>query len=366
MNALGVSGFGGLARHAWLAERLARATVQSVALPFKLTMALTFRCHHRCGICGIWARDKGEEMAPAALDKLFASLPNLAWLDLTGGEAPAFRSLPALAESLQRHSKRLALLHFPTAGMIPGQAVAAARLLYWRGGPRLVVTVSFDGPQALHDELRGMGGAFVQACETWRQLRQEPGIQVFAGMTLQPANLAHWRATVRALQEALPGFALGDLHVNFLHRSPHYFANAATAACATAELRQTLRDIQAAKGPPTGPFSVIESSYLTLSQNHLRPGAQQFRSPIPCRSAEISAYIGPDGTVFPCTIDERPLGRLIDFDFNLAALWQSATRQALRAEIAHDRCPGCWTPCEAYQTLLTQPLQTTRALATRA
>ena len=24
-----------------------------------------------------------------------------------------------------------------------------------------------------------------------------------------------------------------------------------------------------------------------------------------------------------------------------------------REDVRHDRCPGCWSPCEAYQTILT-------------
>lgn len=355
---------GTLRRQAGLAATLLKAAATGPQLPFKLTVCLTFRCNHRCAACHIWARDKGREMTAGELDRLFASVPDLAWLDLTGGEVVLRQDLPGILASLRKHNRNLALLHFPTGGMLPDRVEAAARAMVWPGGPRVIVSVSFDGPPALHDRLRGMPGAFDRAAETWHRLRRLPGVQVYPGLTLQPATEAHpgnldaWRQTADCLAERLEGFTIADLHVNFLHRSPHYFGNPDHPTCPPSQLQQVLAAVQQAKGLPLDPVRAIEAGYLSLCQDHLRHG----RSPVPCRSGEVSAYVAPDGTVHPCTIDDRPLGRLQDHDFDLARLWTTEARRALRAEIAADRCPGCWTPCEAYQTLLSQPGATATGL----
>lgn len=348
-----------IVRHSRLAADLARASLGPVALPFKLTLCLTWRCHHRCAACQIWSRPAGDEMSVAQLDRLFASMNSISWLDLTGGEVVARRDLGEIAASIHRRLGRLAMVHFPTAGMRPEQVVAAARAFVRPGGPRVVISVSVDGPPPLHDRLRGVPGAWHRAVDSLVALREIDGVRAFAGMTLQPGNTDAIDATVQALADRLPGFKHADLHVNYQHRSAHYFGNEGLLPPDGPEVSAALADFVGQKGTPRNPFEVVERLYLGLAPRHLATG----RSPVPCRSAELSAYVSPDGTVYACTIDPRPMGRLADFDFDLRRLWQSAERRRLRQEVAQDRCPGCWTPCEAYQTLLTSPL--TLALALR-
>ena len=347
-----------LRRDAGLAKKLLRAATGPVDRPFKLTLALTWRCHHRCASCGIWSRDKGVEMDAAQLDRLFASVGDLRWLDLTGGEVITRRDFGAIAESLHRHLPKLALVHFPTGGWSTDATVAAAQALQRPGGPRVIITVSIDGPSALHDRLRGMDGAFVRATETLRRLRELPGVDAYPGMTLVPANVDAVDATVAALRAEIRGFRYGDLHVNFAHTSAHYFDNAGMTRTPAAALSGALERLVRSKGRPTDPVALIERLYLELVPEHLATG----NSPLPCRSAELSAYIAPDGTTYACTIDPRPIGALADHDYDLTALWRTQRRRELAADAYAGRCVGCWTPCEAYQTLLASPV----ALASHA
>ena len=349
-------------RYLRLAGDLGRAATIGHDQPFKLTTCLTFRCNHRCGACSIWSRDKGREATADEWDRFFASARHVSWLDLTGGEIVLRRDLGDIIESVHRHLPKLALLHFPTNGLLPDAAVEAARRMVRRGGPKVVVTVSVDGPPALHDRIRGMDGAFESAMETLSRLQVIHGVDAFVGFTLQPGNLDALDATIDALAERRPGFTAHDLHVNYLHRSPHYFANLDGPALDPSAAREVLRRFRGSKGVPLDPVRLVEWAYLRLADENLRTG----RSPVRCRSAELSAYVAPDGTVYPCTIDDRPIGRLDAFGWDLRALWASEQRKHLADEIANDRCPGCWTPCEANQTLLGSPLGLARALVRSA
>jgi hypothetical protein len=49
---------------------------------------------------------------------------------------------------------------------------------------------------------------------------------------------------------------------------------------------------------------------------------------------------------------DAPLGNLRDSAFDLRGLWQGERALVLRREIEARRCPNCWTPCEAYQSIL--------------
>ena len=60
----------------------------------------------------------------------------------------------------------------------------------------------------------------------------------------------------------------------------------------------------------------------------------------------------PTGNVHPCSMWDRPLGNIRDHDYDLGKIWNApASLEAVR-EIREKRCPHCWTPCEAYQSLL--------------
>ena len=323
----------------------------------KLTLCLTFRCHHRCQSCGIWQRPKGEEMTAEQLDALFSSVPSLRWLDLTGGEVVVRRDLPQIGRSIRRHLRKLALLHFPTGGWLPDAVMAAAHALRWPQGPRLIITVSIDGPQALHDQIRGVNGAWDRAIESILRLKQA-GFEVYPGMTLQPNNVTEVDATVAALAKIIPDFDHSKLHVNVAHTSSHYFDNNRKPRASAAQVRAAITSLRNKKRAPRDPVSIIEAIYLSLLEPHLRHG----RSPISCRSGELSAYISPQGEVFACTIDPRSMGHLKAHQWDLGKLWQQDTRSELVADIKAGRCVGCWTPCEAYQGLLTSPVAVANAL----
>ena len=80
-------------------------------------------------------------------------------------------------------------------------------------------------------------------------------------------------------------------------------------------------------------------------------------------AARASVFVGPDLRVHPCSTWERPLGNLRDFGFDLATLLKSEVSREARREIAAERCPGCWTPCDAAPTLLARlPEASVRAL----
>jgi len=292
------------------------------------------------------------------LDRLLASVPGLRWLDLTGGEILMRADLPSIARSVHARLPALALLHFPSNGLRTSALLEATRLFVRRGGPKVIVTVSVDGPPDVHDRLRGCEGAFAAAVESIRQLRALPGAEVYAGLTLQPGNLDLVDATVAALDRALGGYRHADLHVNVQHRSTHYFANSAIPPVDADRARAALDSLRERKGPPHDPVTAIEWTFLRLAGAHSRSG----RSPVPCRSGDLSAYVAPEGTVYACTIDPRPIAHLENFGWDLDRLWQSRQRASLRAEIREDRCVGCWTPCEAYQTLLGSPGKTLKGL----
>jgi len=75
-------------------------------------------------------------------------------------------------------------------------------------------------------------------------------------------------------------------------------------------------------------------------------------SPLPCQALSGSVFIDPYGNIFPCSIFDKNMGNLGDFQFDLAKFWHTEYAIRTRNQIEQGKCPGCWTPCEAYQSIL--------------
>lgn len=317
------------------------ARTRKQALPWKATLCLTYLCNLRCSFCHIWERRPEGELTFEEWDRILAKAPRFLWVDLTGGEPLVRQDFPAILDAVVARHRPL-VVHFPTNGSFPGRLTELAARAR---GSRLVVTVSIDGPPELHDTMRGVAGSFAKATESLRVLRSLPGVQAAAGMTLTSQNEHEVVATTRALSDAVPGFRAEDLHLNFAQISSHYYGNSPA-------------DFREATGLPDSPImpwppSVLARTWLERRYRALLPKfLATRRSPIPCKSLTASVFVGPKGEVHPCITDSRIAGNLRAYDYDLRTLLGSDEARRLRDAVAGGDCPHCWTPCEAFPTLV--------------
>jgi MoaA/NifB/PqqE/SkfB family radical SAM enzyme len=338
-----------LEAYASFAGRIA-ATRMGAASPFKITLSLTDRCDCRCRGCFIWAREDRPEPAPQDVERLLRGLESLRWVNLTGGEIFLRDDVSDVAAAVKRAVPRLAVLDFPTTGQQPERIAEDVGRMAALGIPRLLVTVSLEGPPEHHDRARGREGAFESACRTFALLRRIPKTQVVFGMTLTSENadrIPETLAAVRARQD--PGEALvdwKDLHLNVWTRSAHYYANEKSRVRAPDAVGRAVGPALRARRGSTSPVDAIEATYLRLLPAYLETG----RSPLPCKSLVASVFVATNGDVHPCTVWDRPLGNA--YRTPLREILATETARRTRDEVARDRCPGCWSPCEANPTIV--------------
>jgi radical SAM protein with 4Fe4S-binding SPASM domain len=96
------------------------------------------------------------------------------------------------------------------------------------------------------------------------------------------------------------------------------------------------------------PVGWLERRYQRLTPEFVASG----RTPVPCKALASSVFVDARWNVYPCSMWDAPLGNLRDSAFDLRGLWQGERALVLRREIEARRCPNCWTPCEAYQSIL--------------
>jgi MoaA/NifB/PqqE/SkfB family radical SAM enzyme len=327
------------------------ANVRSPKLPYKVTFVATYHCNFRCEMCNIWQKKSVNEMTPDEVALFFERYPQFRWVHLTGGELFMRRDLDDLVAAIQRTCKSLFLLNFPTTGWFGDKTVTLVERTLERGVGRLMVTISLDGPKAIHEEMRGLPGSFDRAIETFRRLRgiRRSNFQPVIGMTLLTKNADLVEDTIAAVRQKIPDFKRTELHLNIGHESGHYFDNLGQAvAVDTSKVARAIADHSARNGRSLHPVHFLENRYQALVPAYYETG----RSPLPCSALSTSCFIDAYWNLFPCSIWDEKIGNLRESAFDLEALWNSPRRLELRKNVAEENCPHCWTPCEAYPTVL--------------
>ena len=170
-------------------------------------------------------------------------------------------------------------------------------------------------------------------------------------MTLSKLNVDHFPEAFAAAERVIPGLTYRDFHVNIVHESPHYLGNT------NLELRRhvppramldAVREVARLRGVPLGPVGYLERAYLAQVERYLMTG----RTPMRCHALSASCFVDSWGNVFPCTIYDRKLGSLRDVDYDLRRIWAEPLAVRTQLEIWNYDCPQCWTPCEAYQSIM--------------
>jgi MoaA/NifB/PqqE/SkfB family radical SAM enzyme len=334
-----------------LAGDIVRANFDRCSLPYKVTLVATYHCNFRCEMCSIWKKQSVGEMTPAEVESFFGRWSQFSWVHLTGGELFMRRDLEDLVTAIVERDRGLYLLNFPTTGWFGDRTVALVERVLQRGVGRLMTTISIDGPRALHDAMRGLPGSWERAIDTFRRLRgiRKRNFQVVVGMTLFAKNASFVNETIAAVRSAVPDFERRDLHLNIGHESAHYFGNSGYLADSrTNPVVAAIDDHRAQTAHRLHPVRFLEDRYQALVSEYYR----ESRSPLPCTALASSCFIDPYWQLFPCSIWDRPVGNLRDEQFDLEYVWRRALTRDVRTAVVEQACPHCWTPCEAYPTIL--------------
>jgi radical SAM protein with 4Fe4S-binding SPASM domain len=165
-----------------------------------LVWELTLRCNARCRYCGSGAASaRPGEMTTAECLRLADELVALGLEEatLSGGEPLLKDGFFAIAERLVDAGVRTDVV---SNGLLIDEPMAARLALLGLRG----VSLSFDGPEALHDELRGVPGGFERAMAAADRLRRAD-VPIGAITHVNRRNLPRLRDLAPLLADA--GFA---------------------------------------------------------------------------------------------------------------------------------------------------------------
>lgn len=331
------------------AKNILLSNFMRLASPYKLNFSVTYRCNLRCWLCKIWRKENKTELNIEEIERFFSVNNKFNWIDLTGGEIFLRNDIIDIIRCVIKNCKNLYLLHFPTNGWLTQRIIAQIKNISFLKPKKCIITVSLDGPPEIHDKLRGVKGSWQNAVETFSILRHMKlrNIEVYIGVTLSKYNFNSVRETYYTLKEKIPEIGYGDFHFNIAHTSNHFYANTDIDLKLDEYILKDMDEFRKQKKS----FSVIrllEDKYQKLCHSYIKTG----ELPFSCRALSASLFIDSYGDIYPCSMWDRKIANIRDFNFDLNNIWNTTHVRELQRRILDGNCPRCWTPCESYQNIL--------------
>jgi radical SAM protein with 4Fe4S-binding SPASM domain len=339
-----------LKRFLFLARNVLESNFKRLAFPYKLTFAVTYKCNLECKICMIWKKAQREELLVEEIDRFFRKSNNFSWIDLTGGEIFLRKDISEIVKIILRRCRNLKILHFPTNGQFTAQALDLVSIINNGGKVKPVVSVSIEGEEGISDEIRGEG-TWGRALQSYDLLKRSKVGYVSLGITLSKHNAAllNIGKLVDSINRRSEYFKEDDLHYNLAHYSSHYYNNNSDSVLDDPLIIEGVK--REISGRISERFSIrrfLERNYLYFMSDY----AALRKVLLPCQAMSASCFLDPYGDIYPCSIFSKKLKNIGDISYDLSSYWKSPEAKEAFEGIKSGICPGCWSPCEAYQAIL--------------
>jgi len=268
-----------------------------------LLLNLHENCNCRCLMCDIWKKPAGAEFALAELERHRESIAALRVREvvLTGGEPLLHSQFDALCAFLKSCGVKVTLL---TTGLLLTKRAKSVAMLVDE------VIVSLDGPEDVHNKIRGVRGGFGLIRDGVAAVRADAAsIPIRARSTVQRANFAFLRGTVAAaidLGLTSISFLAADLTSTAFNRELVWPVERQSEVGLTGEEVGLLGDEM--ESLITQHSQLIGQGYIVESPEKLRRivrcfqeylGELQPEAPL-CNAPWVSAVLEVDGGIRPC------------------------------------------------------------------
>lgn len=323
--------------------------------PYKLNFTVTSFCNSKCLTCNIWQNPiTKDEFTIAEIEQTFKKLPDtICWLSLTGGEPFSRADFGEIMKTAIKHIPNLAVIGIPTNGLYQPRILAIAQeIMSIPNHPKIIISFSIDGPEEIHDVVRGVKGGFQKTWDTYTKLKtltqSDKNFVVAIETTISTKN-------IDGAHPFLEKLLLEGHHVSltFAHEAYLYRNNAGEIPTGIVPTNidkiESLISLFNKKFRFWHPQDIIEKNYLNAVPNFLR---NRTKKVVPCMSLITTISIDAFGNATPCLMWGKKLGGLRENSYDLSAIYNSTISDETRKEIHDDKCPNCWTPCEAYQSVL--------------
>ena len=339
---------------------------------FQVIFHVTFRCNARCSFC--FNLDElnqrlDEELTLDEIERFSRSLPRFEWLMISGGEPFLRNDLPEIlsAFAAQNGVKHITV---PTNAIAKDRVLAAApELLKACPESSISIVLSLDAIGKLHDDMRGVPGAFdkvLSVLESLKELKaKEPRLTLKLETVVSDANVEQIADVIDFVRQLNP-----DLHILDLERGG--FANWHQEFPAKYDIQRVIGDSFRVLTQSRGYASLNEhapnlarvSKAVQAEYFSLLPRLVNGERITKCLAGRMTLVLYPRGDVGACEVLPT-CGNIRDFDLDYTKTIASEPFRKQIDAIRTNRCT-CFHPCYQTVNILFSPKHLIRALVKRA
>jgi MoaA/NifB/PqqE/SkfB family radical SAM enzyme len=325
-------------------------------LPRLLTYLVTFRCNMRCIMCDSWKKDTSDDLPLDEIRSIFAKLPKMDFVRLTGGEPFLRRDLLDIAYAAQVVLKPI-ILHITTNGVLTDRIVQFCEKR--QKDAHLYLLVSLDGVGKTHNAIRGRSAAWERAVRTIEALApRQKQLKIQLGINQTIVNEEGMR-DYHLLRDYLKPLGVQNNIVFGYNESATYHTDK-EISIEQESGRQFDSFGQFSEEQLKSFFTAVKEDltkypFLTrLTKHYYLKGIKnrlmhQNGYPNPkCVALSSHLRLMPDGSLPTCQFNSTSIGNLRYQDFE--SIWFGNTIARQRQWI--NNCPGCWAECEVLPNAL--------------
>lgn len=320
---------------------------------------VTAKCNYRCRMCFYWqeATKKGNSSALRLTEirKISQNIRQIEHLTITGGEPFTRKDIATIAECFFDNS-RLQSLTITTNGSFTSRTERAVYELVSAYPDRQIrICLSLDGFGKLHDEIRGVSGAFDKVRETYNRLdrirHKFPNFFIDSTTVFSSYNQNQIIEIIDSLNR---NFKFDNYNISLVRGNPREpiakkvnlqkYKEAIRIAEEKALLRQN-RGYGLSRLYWAVKLSIRELVYRTAHEN---------KKMVTCLAGKKMVEISESGEVLCCEILKKSLGNLRRVNYDLYELIFSPQAERIKKEIKEGKC-FCHFECAIQTAVIYNP-----------
>ncbi len=356
--------------------KLARAGLARVSRPQTLTFSVTNQCQSRCKTCNIWKlyperhQDPRNELELDEIERIFASLGPVYFLNFSGGEPFLRPDLVEIVESALTHLKP-AIIHSPTNAIATDRVVSQTRRILEAVRARglstpVTIKPSLDGIGEAHDEIRGVPGNWEKLLATIKGLQEleheYDNLHVEVGTVVSNFN----KDRLDEIEDFVHTLGIQSYRNEIAEQREEFF-NIGDPITPTGEeygelMRAFSAKVRESMRGKRALARVTESLRLVYYDLAARIVAEN-RQVIPCYAGISNVHLTPHGELWPCCVlgYAKPLGSLRAAGYDFWEVWRSEQADEVRRSIKAGEC-ACPLANQAYSNIIAHTPSLTRAI----
>jgi len=228
---------------------------------------------------------------------------------------------------------------------------------------QIIINLSLDDIGERHDAIRGVPGNFERAMRTYEGLRaiEAPNLTVGVHTVISVHNVSRIPDIYRhVMRDLAPDSFITEIAEERVELGT--LNSGVTPAAGDYEAAVDFLSARLKEEEFHGISRITQSfriRYYDMVKRYLR----ERRQIIPCYAGVASAQIAPDGDVWFCCIEAKPVGNLRDSGYDFGAVWFGQSARELRKRVRDGLC-SCPLANAGYTNMLMHP-PTLASVATR-